>query len=785
MAYQEFSFTTDQYNKDIQYPGETGDPKEKSTDKYGLKYVKAMYSDCRSGPSSFYYNYRYQMIENRNYSVAKQDITQYNRMVGDDDEEESYLNIDWRIVSFIPKVIDSTLGLLMRQDNPISCTAVDQLSQDKRMQDYWDKFVEIKHRSELAEIQNKMGMKMGNSGNQDQEPETIEELDIYQQHFYKQNIEIAMEQGLELIFSLNNWKEIQKKVKRNLLVDGIGGTKSYFLENGNIKCRAVEPMNMVLRVSEKPDFTDLDAVGEILHLSLSQIKKLAGNKYSDAEYREIGRQFEGKNGNPFLSYNQTSNPACYDSFKIPVMEFEFKTIDEKVWEKKYDKYGNYNYYKKENDYAPGPNGETKRERETIQYEMNYGGFWIVGSDYLWGYGPCENVQRNPSNLFEVYSSFNLYAPHLVEGRINALAERVIPFGNALQLAWIKLQALKANAAPKGVAINWTSLMNVMAGMGGEQIKPLELIKMYRQTGVLLYDGNKMGKNGGKAVEELINGIGAQIAEIQQDMQFNQQMIRDVFGVAEGLDATLPASDQPVGTARMAAQGTSNALFPIMDAYVGIKERTARNLCGKIQRVAAEIKDKQNGYPRALGEGTMKVLELSDQLSLSEFGITVAQLMSDEDRQYLEIQIQKALDAGQILQEDAFMIREVNNIKIAQRILTIRRKKREREMAMAKQQDITSNAQVQQASLSLAAKLEIEKAKELSLIKIDEINVEKGWDYMIMARKEGEKSTLEEIKGHISALLGEQDHYNKKDQATHAASLQPAEENAENMQSVAA
>ena len=83
----------------------------------------------------------------------------------------------------------------------------------------------------------------------------------------------------------------------------------------------------------------------------------------------------------------------------------------------------------------------------------------------------------------------------------------------------------------------------------------------------------------------------------------------------------------------------------------------------------------------------------------------------EERQVLENNIQVALANGLIDLDDAIDIREVRNLKTANRVLKLAKKKKFEREQKAQQANIQAQAQANQQNQQIAAQMEIEKAQQ--------------------------------------------------------------------------
>ena len=104
------------------------------------------------------------------------------------------------------------------------------------------------------------------------------------------------------------------------------------------------------------------------------------------------------------------------------------------------------------------------------------------------------------------------------------------------------------------------------------------------------------------------------------------------------------------------------------------------------------------YKNAVGEENMNVLSSFSDLPMYNFGVYVEKDMEDNDKMYLEQNLQVALAQKEIDLEDAIAVRNIKDVNQAERLLVVRRKKR-----IAKQQEVAmQNSQMQAQQAQQAA-----------------------------------------------------------------------------------
>ena len=138
---------------------------------------------------------------------------------------------------------------------------------------------------------------------------------------------------------------------------------------------------------------------------------------------------------------------------------------------------------------------------------------------------------------------------------------------------------------------------------------------------------------------------------------------------------------------------------------GVANRTALALQDLVK-----YKGAYSGYINAIGETNMKVVNITKDISPIEVGIKIEALPDEIETELLEQNIQQSLAQKELRLEDAIMIRNVKNIKLANQMLILRRKKYMEEQMEQAQQQSEMNAQAQQQAAQVAAQVAAQAAQ---------------------------------------------------------------------------
>jgi hypothetical protein len=327
------------------------------------------------------------------------------------------------------------------------------------------------------------------------------------------------------------------------------------------------------------------------------------------------------------------------------------------------------------------------------------------------------------------ANYVLFAPRMYKGQIDSLVKRMIPFADQIQLIHLKLQQVQARIVPDGVFIDADGLNEVDLGTGAAY-NPEDALKLYFQTGSVIgrsYTGDGEFNNARVPIQELNSNSGqSKIAALIGSYNHYLSMIRDVTGLNEARDGSMPNPDALVGVQKLAALNSNTATRHVMEASMSIVKRLAECISIRIADILnyATFADQ---FAMQIGKYNMRILNDVKDLYLYDFGIFIELDPDEDEKEMLERNIQIALQRDAIDLEDAIDIRNVKNIKVANELLKVKRKRKL--LAMQKREDqvaqmqANNNAMSQQAAADAAIQKVQAEAQVKSQVKQTEIQLE--------------------------------------------------------------
>jgi len=692
------------------FPSQAVSDAEKLSYEYGLKVAKAIETEWFNDNRN---NNRYRTNHNnfhnlRLYARGEQSIQKYKDELSINGDL-SYLNLDWKPVPIIPKFVDIVVNGIAERTYDIKAFSQDPHGVNKRTT-YMESILADMRTQELNSFTEQAFGVQISEFDPEKIPGSEQELMLHMQLTYKQSIELAEEQALNVLMEGNNYELIKKRFYYDLTVLGIGAVKTSFNTSEGVTIDYVDPANLVYSYTDSPYFDDIYYVGEVKLIPVNELaKQFPYLSESDLEEIMKSKSYHRSNYNTIYSYDKEDNNT------IQVLYFNYKTYMNEVYKVKETGTGSMKIIEKDDSFNPPENVEFNYSKLQRSIETLYEGALIVGTNKLLKWEMSSNMMRPKSDFTKVKMNYSIVAPRMYNGKIESLVSRITGFADMIQLTHLKLQQVLSRMVPDGVYLDADGLAEIDLG-NGTNYNPQEALNMFFQTGSVIgrsftSDGDM---NPGKVpIQEIQSGSGgAKMQSLIGTYNYYLQMIRDVTGLNEARDGSMPDKNALVGVQKLAAANSNTATRHILQAGLFLTAETCECLSLRISDIL-EYSPTKEAFIQAIGVHNTSTLEEISSLYLYDFGIFLELSPDEEQKALLENNIQMALQQQSIDLEDAIDIREIKNVKLANQVLKIRRQKKlQRDQEIAQQNikaQADANAQTQQA----AAQAEVQKNQAIT------------------------------------------------------------------------
>jgi len=691
------------------FPSQVVSDAEKLSYDYGLKVAKAIETEWFHNDRN---HNRYQNNFNdfhklRLYARGEQSVQKYKDELSINGDL-SYLNLDWTPVPIIPKFVDIVVNGIADRAFEIKAYSQDEYGVAKRTE-YMESILDDMAAKEMNDfVAAEFGINLYENEPKSL-PENQEELELHMQLNYKQAVEIAEEQAINVLLEGNNYDLIKKRLYYDLTVLGIGAVKTDFTTSDGVTIDYVDPADLVYSYTESPYFDDIYYVGEVKTIPINELAKQF--PYLTQEDLEEIQQSGYAQTN---SYQSGPRYEESDNNKVQVLYFNYKTHMNEVYKVKETGSGADKLIEKDDSFNPPENVEGNFSKLERAIETLYEGALILGTNKLLKWEMSENMMRSKSNFTKVKMNYSIVAPRMYKGRIESLVKRITGFADMIQLTHLKLQQVMSRMVPDGVYLDADGLAEVDLG-NGTNYNPQEALNMFFQTGSVIGRSftSEGDMNPGKVpIQEITSGSGGnKIQALIGNYNYYLQMIRDVTGLNEARDGSLPDERALVGIQKMAAANSNTATRHILDSGLFITAETAEKLSLRISDII-EYSPTREAFIQSVGIHNAATLKEMSELHLYDFGIFLDLAPDEEQKALLENNIQQALAQKTIDIEDAIDLRDISNIKVANQLLKLRRDKKQKRDQQLQQQNIQAQAQANVQQQQAAAQLEVQKQQAL-------------------------------------------------------------------------
>lgn len=696
-----------------QFPSHNIDP-EKKDGAWLLKFTQAAWGDCY-GQRMFYHARDFYQTW-RDYAYGRQSVDQYKPTMNVDETADTSLwNVTWGVRPVLSKYMDIITSIMMNVGRKATATPIDALAEDKA-DEY---FAEIKSKIMLRDAMEQLGQKGIASSpylmTEEGEPKNMKELEMQYKFGFKFNMAMEAEQGIELVQYQNNLPVKRNQVCKDLVHLGVAGYKDWLDDSGKARFRECDPAKVIMSNCQYADFSDKLYVGEIIEPSVAELAQY----FNEEEIKEIQR---AANYGTVFNNNRVTNKN--DKLRIAVLDMEILSWNDLVYSRMINEDGNEVYKKR--PYENITNPERVKELSNIydlesrsykskyfkkKVECWYKIKWVIGTQYYYEDGKVDNQKRPKGARHESQSSYHFYAVNFNNMTAQGMVERLKDIVDEYQLTIYKIQDFKNKWLPYIMEIDLDALESVAMGKGGTVWTPEKIMDLVFQTRALVVrkkDISGINVNY-KAMEVHQTGMATELVPLMNDLSRLLQEMNDVTGLNPVTDGAGSGERKLKSTALLDQQATNNALTPLMFAEKMLFESLSK---GCILRLIQAVKRGQvSGVMTALGEGTVKFIKVSPDISLYDWGIKIETLPTEEDYRTLFEQMGISEQKELLRPQDIFKIKSLNNIKQAEMYLGHLVEERIKENREYEMQKINA---IPQGNIQVAAATEEAKQKTLQL-----------------------------------------------------------------------
>ena len=587
------------------FPSQTVSDAEKLSYEYGLKVAKAIEQEWFNNDrnSSRYKSNQNDFHSLRLYARGEKSIQKYKDELSINGDL-SYLNLDWTPVPIISKFVDIVVNGMSERMYDIKAYSQDPYGVSKRTA-YMDSILADMRTKDLnAFTEDAFGIQISEH-DEETLPDSEEELALHMQLSYKQAVEIAEEQAINTLLDGNKFELIKKRFYYDLTVLGIGATKTSFNTSEGVVIDYVDPANLVYSYTDSPYFEDIYYVGEVKTIPVNELAK----QFPHLKEEDLEDIMKNKSNNR-SNYNSTHTYDKEDNNTIQVLYFNYKTYMNEVYKVKETGSGSMKVIEKDDSFNPPENVDFNYSKLQRSIECLYDGAMILGTDKLLKWEMSKNMMRPKSDYTKVKMNYAIVAPRMYNGKIDSLVKKITGFADMIQLTHLKLQQVMSRMVPDGVYLDADGLAEIDLG-NGTNYSPQEALNMFFQTGSVIGRSftSEGDQNPGKVpIQEIQSGSGGnKMQALIGTYNYYLQMIRDVTGLNEARDGSMPDKNALVGVQKLAAANSNTATRHMLQAGLFLTAETCECLSLRISDIL-EYSPSKNAFMQAIGGHNLATLD---------------------------------------------------------------------------------------------------------------------------------------------------------------------------------
>jgi hypothetical protein len=383
----------------------------------------------------------------------------------------------------------------------------------------------------------------------------------------------------------------------------------------------------------------------------------------------------------------------YDEWNIDLMNFEIRTLDSDGYTVTKTKKNGSTIIRKGRPEKLDENQEYLEEKKWNIYKGVYNP--VTKTMLEWGIKKNMVRPQDPKEIGNAEFSYSFYMYQNYDQRNVAVPEKIEEPIEQMILARLKIQQIVAKMVPAGASIDVDALQELDLGLG-DSVKPLDVQKIWEQTGKLYYRGRDAeGNRIPVPITELANtGFAPQLNALIQLYNFHYQVLTQELGVDPNL---MQQASQPrvaasnVETSRILANDATEYMY---DAYMYVMEDTAKKVACLLNTSVSYGSKK---YRELLKEDQVKGRNFTTKLKMLPTEIEIATLQNMMNQALMS-------NPNLVLYVDPFKVMRIakENVELAEVYFRHGQKKYIKTEQENAQNNSQQNAQIQQASLQAKA-----------------------------------------------------------------------------------
>lgn len=558
---------------------------EKLTPRYNLQIMEAIYSQYTNDQGGMPYTGVDSYIDSlRTIARGRQSPDQYKKYFAGGNIPDISLNSDLDIEyqqssnaasrkgwftgmweSFNPIVNMKTMakGKFLKQDADIKAFCIDAnatVAEIEKMNAQW---VKTKFKPMFNYLREQIGLPQDNTGGLNSYQELV---DIKNEGAFKDKFIIAIEELIRHTEDISKWStSLKEKLFDDIFDLGVAfAIADYDPTQCKVVWKYLDAKEVGVQHTLAKDFSDAQIFYWFEYWPLNKVRQMMANfqnsegtSMGQADLESLATRYKNYHDNINSLWFSEKRPTDYNMADMRVCVMKGRWFDVKNTKtSEYIKNGKSRIVKYSEGQENRNDYKITNERELYRQDCT----WIVGSDFVTGFGPAKNqayINKNQPTLG--FSAFKLMEKSYIE--------RLVPIAHHFAIAFIRFTNSLAKAQDDFIEVNWDLIVETTTSKDD----PLETIKMLRQENIFIKSTQGVDQQGG-SMDAVIPRKGT-IESAYKYLDIMERYLRlaeMVTGISPQTMGATPDVNLPVRNALLAQNSTEVSMSVLTNAVLMIK-----------------------------------------------------------------------------------------------------------------------------------------------------------------------------------------------------------------------
>lgn len=674
--------------------------KDKDNPDYGFRICSWVSSYLRSGLNNYFPNRNIRMKSDREWASGRNNMASFQDLMSFRGKR-AYMNLDFTPPAIMPKYFSQISDTFLSIDDNMKVQAIDERSKNIVDKERKEAIFRMLEKQTIQNVQQSTDMQF--LGTDSFTPANMDQLEVFFNEQFRLPEEAMTEEMINDTWAKNKKFYLKQVILKDLMETGLGVLRLVRDPNAQYHILRVAPEDFFYGYSEYPDLRDVSFMGERKNMKVTTFRKLFSQEgFTEKELFMLACNYGSMRPNTKLEWHDsyyTSQFRPYDNWLIPMLRIEIKTDNSLFVKEKVDS-DLHSIFDISADRPVSKSSNTVVSEK--RFDKIYCGWYLEGYDKMISWKPSTFDIRSPGDFSDQLYSYSPYLCKGVDMQLVSLPSNIKPPVTQMIMAHLRIQQVLAKMKPPGNTYDFSTIKSVVTGNGKALTKD-DIKDIHQQTGDIYW--GSIGEDGETRLNIPIgiapnNEGSSQLSLLISVYNFYFERLQEYLGSNPAASGAAINPRMGLGVMKSQILSAQSAVSYIYHAWTaifgGISEKIGISHWDDIENEMGDFYQIARGKKMRGG---------------FQFNVIVSNT-PDDSREFLDAQITAALNGGAIDFSQAFTVRNIKNVKVAEMYLAQMQAKKEQDAQQAAQTNAINNmnAQARAASMNFQGKAAMEEKR---------------------------------------------------------------------------